>query len=264
MSSPELVLKVLRTELRHSGITYKVLAERIGMSESSVKRMFGQKDMSLSRLALICKSAGIAMEDVLRQAADVTPHSDNLTLAQEKSLMASPKLLLVAICCLGNWTMEQIIETYTLSEPECILSLVELDRLGLIELKPMNRYRLKVSNAFHWRPDGPVQQYFREFVVSDYFDGRFDGEGESLLCVPARLSSQSAREIVQKIQQLAAELARLQQEDRRLNPEDRDGFTLLLGFRSWEFSALTALRRNGSGAKTVVTTGQGRIHRSEA
>jgi hypothetical protein len=264
MSSPELVLKVLRTELRRSGITYKLLAERIDMSESSVKRMFGQKDMSLSRLALICKSAGIAMEDVLRQAADVTPHSDTLTLAQERSLMASPKLLLVAICCLGHWTMEQIIETYTLTEPECILSLVELDRLGLIELKPMNRYRLNVSNAFHWRPDGPVQQYFREFVVSDYFDGRFDGEGESLLCVPARLSLQSAREIVQKIQQLAADLARLHQDDRRLHPEDRDGFTLLLGFRSWEFSALTALRRNdGAIDKIKPAVHQGsRIHRS--
>lgn len=51
VSSPELVLRVLRTQLRAAGITYKVLAERIAMSESSVKRMFGQHDMSLSRLA---------------------------------------------------------------------------------------------------------------------------------------------------------------------------------------------------------------------
>ena len=69
MSSPELVLQVLRAELRAASITYKALAERIGMSESSVKRMFGQKDMALSRLAQICKASGIAMEDVLRRAA---------------------------------------------------------------------------------------------------------------------------------------------------------------------------------------------------
>jgi DNA-binding Xre family transcriptional regulator len=48
----------------------RMLAERIAMSESSVKRMFGQKDMALSRLAQICKAAGIPMEDVLRRAAD--------------------------------------------------------------------------------------------------------------------------------------------------------------------------------------------------
>ncbi|MEO7496935.1 MAG: helix-turn-helix transcriptional regulator [Massilia sp.] len=243
MSSPELLLQVLRAELRAAGITYKALAERIEMSESSVKRMFGQKDMALSRLAQICKAAGVPLEDVLRRAADFKPHSDTLTLAQEKSLVANPRLLLVAICCLGHWSVEQVIETYRLSEPECIGALAELDRLGVIELKPLNRYSLRVSNAFQWLADGPVQQYVREHVVGDYFSGRFDGPGETLMCLPARLSQASAHELSQKIQQLAAELARLHQHDRRLESHERDGFTLLLGFRSWEFSAFTALRR---------------------
>lgn len=244
MSSPELVLQVLRAELRAAAITYKALAERIGMSESSVKRMFGQKDMTLSRLAQICSASGIALEDVLRRAADVQPEADTLTAAQEKALIAKPRLLLVAICCLGHWTMEQILETYEISEPECIGFLAELDRLGVIELKPMNRYSLRVSNAFHWLADGPVQQYVREHVVADYFSGHFDGPGETLMCLPARLSLPSARELVQKIQQLAAELARLHQSDRRLPASERDGFTLLLGFRSWEFAAFTEMRRS--------------------
>ncbi|TXI91604.1 MAG: XRE family transcriptional regulator [Burkholderiaceae bacterium] len=250
MSSPELLLDVLRTELRRVGMTYKQLASLIDMSESSIKRMFGQKDMTLSRLAQICKVADISMEDVLRQAADVTPQADHLTLAQEKALMENPKLLLVAISCLGHWTFEQIIETYTLTEAECVLCMIELDKHELIELKPMNRYRLRVSPAFRWRADGPIQAFFKEKVVADYFEGRFDGNGESLMCVPARLSQNSAREIQQKIQHLAAEIARLQQEDRRLPPEDRDGFTLMLGFRSWEFSAFTALRRPTTMAST--------------
>jgi DNA-binding Xre family transcriptional regulator len=243
MSSPELVLQVLRAELRAASITYKALAERIGMSESSVKRMFGQKDMALSRLAQICKASGIPMEDVLRRAADVQPHADTLTPVQEKALIAKPRLLLVAICCLGHWTLEQVVETYNISEPECIGFLAELDRLGVIELKPLNRYSLRVSNAFHWLADGPVQQYVREHVVADYFGGRFDGPGETLMCLPARLSLPSARELLQKIQQLAAELARLHQNDRRLDASERDGFTLLLGFRSWEFAAFTEMRR---------------------
>jgi len=243
MSSPEVLLQVLRTQLRAAGVTYKILAERIDMSESSVKRMFGQSDMSLSRLAQICKAAGIAMEDVLRGAADATPHSDTLTLAQEKSLVADPHLLLMAICCLGHWSLEQVLETYDLSEPQAILLLAELDRLRLIELKPMNRYSLRVSNAFHWLPDGPVQQFFREHVVKDYFDGSFHGAGETLLFLPARLSQPSAHELVVKIQQLAGELARLHQNDRKLPAPERDGFSLLIGFRSWEFAAFTALRR---------------------
>ena len=243
MSSPELILQVLRAELRAAAITYKALAERIGMSESSVKRMFAQKDMPLSRLAQICNACGIALDDVLRRALDALPHADVLTAVQEKALIARPRLLLVAICCLGHWSLEQVIETYAISEAECIGFLAELDRLGVIELKPLNRYRLRVSNAFHWLADGPVQHFVREHVVADYFGGRFDGPGETLMCLPARLSLSSARELSQKIVQLAAELARLHQNDRRLAPAERDGFTLLLGFRCWEFAAFTDMRR---------------------
>ena len=42
MSSPEMLLEVLRTELRRVGMTYKQLAHLIEMSESSSKRLFWQ------------------------------------------------------------------------------------------------------------------------------------------------------------------------------------------------------------------------------
>ncbi|WP_305824933.1 helix-turn-helix domain-containing protein [Massilia brevitalea] len=243
MSSPELIVDVLRAELRAANLTYKTLAERIDMSESSVKRLFGQKDMPLSRLAQICQAGGIALEDVLRRAADARPQADALTLTQETALVAKPHLLLVAICCLGHWTFEQIVENYRLTQAECIAAMAELDRLGLIELRPLNRYGMRVSHAFHWLPDGPVQQFFREHMVPDYFAGRFDGPGETLMCLPARLSAASAAEVAQKIAQLAAELARLHKHDRRLPADERDGMSLVVGFRSWEFAAFTALRR---------------------
>jgi transcriptional regulator with XRE-family HTH domain len=243
MSSPELLLQVLRSEMRAANMTYRGLAERLELSESSIKRMFSQGDMSLSRLALVCKVIGVALEDVLRQAADAAPQSDTLTLAQERALVADLRLLMVATCCLGHWTLEQIVETYAISEAECIGCLLKLDRLALIELKPLNRYRLRVSRAFRWLPDGPVQQLMRQHVVGDFFAGRFDGPGETMLCVHGRLSDPSAQELVQKIQQLAAELARLHQDDQRLQPALRDGYTLMLGLRSWEFSQFTAMRR---------------------
>lgn len=243
MSSPELVMGALRGALKAAGITYRELARRVGMSESSIKRVFSQGDLSLRRLAAFCQAAGLSMEDVLRSAADAGPPADVLTLAQERSLMADPQLLLVAVCCLGHWSLEQIVETYRIDEPACVRALVQLDRLGLIELKPLNRYRLRVSRAFRWQPDGPVQQFFRGQVVLDYFSGRFDAPGETLHTVLGRLSVASAQELVQRVQQLAAELARLHQEDQRLRPQDRDGYTLIVGLRSWEFAAFTAMRR---------------------
>ncbi|OYV01061.1 MAG: transcriptional regulator [Burkholderiales bacterium PBB5] len=246
MSSPDDVLRVLRAHLRAAQVTYRQLAERLALSESSIKRAFSQKDMTLSRLAQICQAAGLSMEDVLRDAADQAQHPDMLSLAQEASLVADPRLLLVAICCLGQWSLAQITGTYQLTEAECIGCLARLDRLGLIVLRPDNSYRRQVSLAFRWRADGPAQQFLRQHVVADYFSGGFGDEGEAVLCMPARLSPASAVEMVGKVRQLAADLARLQQRDQRDRLADIDGYTLLLGFRCWEFSAFTALRRAAS------------------
>ena len=56
-----------------------------------------------------------------------------------------------------------------MTEAECIRHLAQLDRIGIIELRPLNRYRLKLAKTFRWRPHGPVMAYFREHALLDYF-----------------------------------------------------------------------------------------------
>jgi hypothetical protein len=35
-----------------------------------------------------------------------------------------------------------------------VARLLALDKLGIIELRPLNRYRLKLDKTFRWRPTG--------------------------------------------------------------------------------------------------------------
>ena len=88
-------------------------------------------------------------------------------------MVADKKLLLCAICVLSQWTLEQITSSYRLTEADCIkVPLAQLDRIGIIELRPLNRYRLKLAKAFRWRPHGPVMNYFRGNALLDYFSRR--------------------------------------------------------------------------------------------
>ncbi len=102
--------------------------------------------------------------------------------------MADKKLLLMAICVLSQWTLEQVVATYRLTEAEGIKYLAQLDRIGIIELRPLNRYRLKLAKTFRWRPHGPVMHYFRDNALLDYFAGGFDGPGEGVLLVHGSIS----------------------------------------------------------------------------
>ncbi len=243
MSSPEIIIKLLRADMKAARITYADLGKKLRLSESSVKRIFGTKDMSLTRLAKICNVLHVPMDDLLRRAADAAPQSDHLSLVQERSMVADAKLLLVAICCLGGWQYEQIIDTYQLTPAQCTAALVKLDRLDVIELKAGNQYRLKISRNFRWQADGPVQQYFRSHVIQDYFNGRFNQQDETLMLAHARLSRASAKQIVERSQVLVAQLGELHHQDRKLDPNILDGYTMILGVRSWEAQGFTQMRR---------------------
>jgi hypothetical protein len=141
------------------------------------------------------------------------------------------------------YQLEQVIGHYRLSEAECIKYFVQLDRLGIIELRPLNRYRLKLAKTFRWRPQGAVMDYFRENVLLDYFSGGFDGDAEGLLLVHGSVSRSLAASFFERMQRVAQDFPQQHQADQRLAEKDREGYTLLLAMRSWEFEVFTALRR---------------------
>ncbi|MBF0762845.1 XRE family transcriptional regulator, partial [Dysgonomonas mossii] len=129
---------------------------------SSVKRMLARGDMPLSRIDAICRALRLDFADLARRVADSQPLLDQLSLEQERAVVADKKLLLMAICVLSQWTLEQILGTYRLSDAEGVKYLAQLDRIGIIELRPLNRYRLKLAKTFRWRAHGPVMHYFRD------------------------------------------------------------------------------------------------------
>jgi hypothetical protein len=112
-----------------------------------------------------------------------------------------------------------------------------------VELRPLNRYRLKLAKTFRWRPHGPVMGYFRDNALLDYFSGGFDGAGEGLLLVHGSVSRSLAPSFVERMQRVAQDFAQQHLADQKLPDKDREGYTLLLGMRSWEFAAFSALRR---------------------
>ena len=149
---------------------------------------------------------------------------------------------------MSQWTFEQIVSTYTLGEPECVKLMLQLDRLGIIELRPFNRYRLKVSKAFRWRPDGPVMRYFRAHAVGDYFSGGFEGEGEMLMLVHGQIGRSLAAGFIERLQRVAQDFAQQHLADQKLAPDQRRAYTLVIGMRSWLFAEFRELRRNPDAA----------------
>ncbi len=243
MSTTLDLVRAIKQELKTAQMTYADLAQALGMAESSVKRMLARGDMSLARVDAICRALKLDFAELARRVADTQTLLKEMKAEQERAVVADKRLLLVAIGVLSQWTLEQITAACRLSYAECVRYLVQLDRIGIIELRPLNRYRLKLAKTFRWRPHGPVMNYFREHALLDYFAGGFDGAGEGVMLVHGSVSRALAPVFLERLQRVAQDFAQQHQTDQKLAEKDREGYTLVLAMRSWEFEAFTALRR---------------------
>jgi DNA-binding Xre family transcriptional regulator len=244
MSTTAEIIDVLKAELKLARLTYADLGRELGLAESSVKRMFAKGDMPLKRIDEICRVLKCDFAEIARKVADKELLRDELSAEQEQAVVADRGLLVVALCTLSQWPFEQILATYEFTELEALRHLLQLDRLGVIELKPLNRYRLKLSKTFRWRANGPVMQFFRDNVVADYFSGGFDGDGEILSLVHGRISLPMAKVFQERLQRLAQDFAQQHLADLRLPAAHKRGFTAVLGLRSGTFGPLRDLLRD--------------------
>jgi hypothetical protein len=237
------LVDALKRMLKGRSLTYAHVAAGLGLSEASVKRMFSRRDFTLQRLEDVCRIAGIEFVELARAVAEENTGVSHLTIEQEQEIVSEPKLMLVALCAVNNWTLEQIVAAYALSQAECIRCLVRLDRRRIIELSPGNRIRPLISRTFSWRPDGPIQRYFRARIEAEYLSSKFDREGELFAFVSGMLSRSSTTELIGQLRRVAHEFAELHRDDLALPLAQRFGTSLLVAMRPWEPRSFRQLRR---------------------
>ncbi len=237
------LVDALKRLLKAHGVTYAQVAAALELSEASVKRMFSRRDFTLQRLEDVCRVVGVDFGDLARAVADDQAGVTQLTMEQEKAIVSDPKVFLVALCAVGNWTIEQIVDTYNLTRVECVKCLTKLDRLRIIDLQPGDRIKPLIGRTFSWLPDGPFQRYFRAQVGAEYLSSTFDRSDQLFLFVSGMLSDRSLAELKAQMRKLAADFAELHRDDVALPLAQRHGSSALLAIRPWEPRAFRALRR---------------------
>ncbi|MDR1162876.1 MAG: helix-turn-helix domain-containing protein [Candidatus Accumulibacter sp.] len=243
MSELNALLSTVKRILKSRGITYRELAKNLKLSEQSVKRMFSSRRMTVDRMMEIAKLLGYSLAELTQEAAAEQQRIRTLTQEQEKLLVSDTRLLLTALCVLNHMSMREIVQTYRMSEQECLRYLVQLDRLRLIELFPGNRIRLIISRDFDWLPHGPIKQFFRTQAQDDFLLSNFEKSGESMLFIHGMFSEAAFSQLHAEIQKLRKKFAELHDESIPAPFAEKYGASLLLATRrSWEPAAFVKLR----------------------
>lgn len=243
MTETDQMLATLKRRLKTQGISYRQLAPSLGLSEASVKRMFASRRFTLDRLVEIANLLGFTLAELAQEAAISESRLHTLSESQERELVSDEKLLLVAVCALNQWTIEDIGSAYRLSEAECVQRLVKLDRLRLIHLLPGNRIRLNVARDFDWLPRGPIRSYFLRQGLSDFLNSDYSAADEVMGFSHGMLTEAAMARLQTEIRKLRQRFAELHEESLAAPLAKRRGTGMLLAMREWELAAFTALRR---------------------
>lgn len=244
MAQTSQLIEALKKSLKAHGLTYADTARHLNLSEASVKRLFSQKRITLQRLDQICQLMGMEITDLTRMLnEEASAQISALTLEQEREIVADLELLLVAVCVLNRWTLDEIVDYFELSEVDCIRQLTRLDRLKMIELLPNNRLKLLVSPRFKWLENGPIQQFFLERLQSDFFGSRFNQSREELIVVNGMLASSSFDVFQRRMARLAKEFDELSSSDASLPLQDREGTTVVMAMRPWRYGLFNQFKK---------------------
>lgn len=246
MDGSALIVQSIRAVLRQRQMTYKDLARALGLSEPTIKRDFSRRNFSLSRLDDISAALGISLPELLQGTSNDAAPLTQLTRQQEQALVRDPRLLLVAYLLANDWKQSEIVAAFHLDENRLIDVLLNLDRLRIIDFRPPHRIKKLTARNFTWRRDGPVHQFFLSRVAPEFLDARFDAPSDELHFVGGTLSAASMARMKLSIAQLVAEFDELARRDCKLPLQVRDGCSILMALRKWEFSEFARLRRHGS------------------
>ena len=237
------LVNALKRGLRAQGLTYRELAQRIGLSEAAVKRMFSRRAMSLLRLEQSCEARGIGLAERGADAGRGVEPMARLDEAQEQALVDDPALMLAMFLSINRWRQDDVMAHFVFTLPQWTGLLARLDRLGIIELQPGNRVRPLTARNFRWRTDGPMERHFRDALLGDYFADPFDGEQDRLLLLSGALSPEGARQMKQRLDEVAREFDGLLARDAALPAAERVGVSLVLAQKPWLLRLFAPYRR---------------------
>lgn len=246
MAQTSALINTLKKLLRRHNKTYADVATCLELSEASVKRLFAEQNLSLQRLDSICTLLDIEISDLVQEmkSEQKRPISE-LTHAQEKQIADDLNLMMVTVCVLNRWSLQDIVTRYQFKETEVIRYLALLDRLRIIELQPYNRIKLLIASNFKWRDDGPIMQLFRAKIEAEYFRTTFTKTSEKLIVLNGMLSPASNEVFQRKMAQLAHEFDQMSKDDAYLPIGERHGSTVLIAIRDWNYEHLfTNSQRN--------------------
>lgn len=219
------VVSTLKKVLKVKKITYKSLADELGMSESGVKKLLTSKDISLTRVEQITRIIGLSLADLFQIASEEEVKNVRLSPRQENALFENNMLFRVYwFLAVEEKTLDAIKKSEKLTADQLQRNLMKLENLDLIKIGKNNRVASVHKGLFRWASDGPLvkklNNEWSENTLRKVLSGKNSNNQLHRLSY-LRLSDKSKTAFYDRLNELVNEFARLSQRE-KTRYADRD------------------------------------------
>ncbi|MCM2323741.1 MAG: helix-turn-helix transcriptional regulator [Oligoflexia bacterium] len=205
----KLVLRIIKSALKKNKIHYRDLAQKIGMSESGLKKLFIAEDCSFNRLVQICNAIDISLADVLASLKQMSAKDVRFSPEQQEYFVQHIE------CFYFFWklvyerlSVEEIQKHFGLTDSEVFRYLKRLDELKLIQLHENNKVKIPKVGLVRWVGSGPLMRKVRKEwsheLVTDIVDADIP-ESQHFSLRNYQLTAESYQDLLNAIRELDAE-----------------------------------------------------------
>lgn len=219
-----LVFKALKRSLRAKGITYAELAQRLGVSEPTIKRIFQDQDCKLGRLYEICAAIGVEFESIVATISDRPTPGSTLPPEIEWKLAETPSLVWILVLLSQRFTPEGILRASGISRASLLLHFRDLERLGLVTLGSGLNVRLTLELPINWNFNGPLRSMFHNVntAFTQWVMERIgDGDGAAYFnSFSRRMRQETALRLEAEAEEFLERVRTLAWHDQHTSPEN--------------------------------------------
>lgn len=216
MVSSEIV-EAVKKILKSKKITYKILAEEMGMSESGVKKLFTAKDISLGRLTQISGVLGLTLGSIFQLIEEQEIKSIKFTQRQERALYHDFSLFRVFwYLVVDEKNFDEIKKNEKINKDQLDRFLMKLENLDLIKLGQKNRIISIHKGLLRWSGEGPLLKKINKDWSEALLGKALESTNEDSLhrLSYLKLTDKSQKELYQRINDLISEFARVSQKEK--------------------------------------------------
>lgn len=245
-TTPALVLATLKQLLKAQGVTYRELARGMGVSLSSVKRLLSARDFSAERVERVCRHLNIGFFELMRLVEQRSRHEHSvLTPKQEAAFVQDPRLFWFFLYVVKKNPVSRLESRLKLSRAQVLKYLVQLDRLGLVELREGTQFKLKAAAHITWSRGGPIDRWLYEMGRKVFLGSRFDQRNEFFRFYIVKFTEASYFQFRARLEALTQEILEKSLDFDLLSTEARRT-AVLVAFKPIDFSTMDIHTRRTS------------------